>query len=154
MFEAISQNALVKKVLNFITFQEDDEQEQGYQPEAPQSQHTAAPRKTGKVLPFTNSNPMAVAVNDPKSMEDAREVADNLRSNMVVLMNISKMEKDMAKEILFFLSGVVYALNGDSKKIGDGVFLFTPHGIPIRDFEAVQAEAKPAQKSSLFIEEL
>ena len=49
----------------------------------------------------------------------------------------------MARRVVDFLSGCVYALDGDVKKIAQSAYLFCPHNMEIQgDLETLQAEVE------------
>ena len=53
-------------------------------------------------------------------------VAQNLLNNKAVVINFSRMEDSSARRIVDFITGTVYALNGEIQRIGDKIFLATP----------------------------
>ncbi|HBI02890.1 MAG TPA: cell division protein SepF [Paenibacillaceae bacterium] len=63
---------------------------------------------------------------EPRSYEEAQEIADHLRSRRGVVLNLQRVTQEQAKRIVDFLSGTVYALNGDIQKIGPGIFICVP----------------------------
>lgn len=69
---------------------------------------------------------------EPRSYGDAQDIADNLRYRRPVVMNLQRVEKDQAKRIVDFISGTVYALNGDIQKVGDHIFVCTPDHVDIQ----------------------
>lgn len=69
---------------------------------------------------------------EPRSYADAQDIADNLRQRRPVVINLQRVEKEQAKRIIDFLSGTVYALNGDIQKVGDHIFVCTPDHVDIQ----------------------
>ncbi|WP_139489935.1 cell division protein SepF [Brevibacillus dissolubilis] len=69
---------------------------------------------------------------EPRHYSDAQDIADNLRHRRPVVVNLQRVEKDQAKRIVDFLSGTVYALNGDIQKVGDHIFVCTPDHVDIQ----------------------
>jgi len=69
---------------------------------------------------------------EPRLYSDAQDIADNLRHRRPVVVNLQRVEKDQAKRIVDFLSGTVYALNGDIQKVGDHIFVCTPEHVDIQ----------------------
>ncbi|WP_126426037.1 cell division protein SepF [Brevibacillus marinus] len=69
---------------------------------------------------------------EPRSYSDAQDIADNLCQRRPVVINLQRVEKEQAKRIVDFLSGTVYALNGDIQKVGDYIFVCTPEHIDIQ----------------------
>ncbi|MEG0283576.1 MAG: cell division protein SepF [Erysipelotrichales bacterium] len=74
---------------------------------------------------FSNKTSQMV-VFEPRSYSESQGIADHLKSGRGCIINLHRVSKDQAKRIIDFLSGVVYAIEGDVQKIGDNVFLCTP----------------------------
>ena len=69
----------------------------------------------------------------PEKFSDAPQVADHLLSNRTVVLNLENTDKDTSRHLIDFLSGVVYALDGDIKKVANDTFIITPHNVSISD---------------------
>ncbi|UFJ41940.1 cell division protein SepF [Brevibacillus humidisoli] len=69
---------------------------------------------------------------EPRGYNDAQDIADNLCHRRPVVINLQRVEKDQAKRIVDFLSGTVYALNGDIQKVGEHIFVCTPEHVDIQ----------------------
>lgn len=87
-----------------------------------------------------------VIVTSPKSFENVQEIADHMRDQRAVLLNFDNTDYESARRIVDFVSGVSYALDGTMKKIGQGVFLCTPHGMEVS--YDVRSEFKGTDTSS------
>jgi len=74
---------------------------------------------------------MKVVVIEPKSFDDAQQVANSLREKKPVVINFENTEAEAAKRIIDFISGTTYALNGDIKKVGHNVFLCAPNNVNV-----------------------
>ena len=48
-----------------------------------------------------------------------------------VVINLEKLEKDVARRVIDFISGSVYALGGSIQKVSGGIFLIAPYNIDI-----------------------
>lgn len=72
-----------------------------------------------------------VIVIEPKTFDDAQQVANNLREKKPVVINFEKTEAEDAKRIIDFISGTTYALNGEIKKVGHNVFLCAPSNVNV-----------------------
>ncbi|MBM7632508.1 cell division protein SepF [Geomicrobium sediminis] len=68
---------------------------------------------------------------EPRTYEEAQDVADHLKNRRSVILNMQRIQKDQAKRIVDFLSGTVYAIGGDIQKIGGNIFLCTPDNVEI-----------------------
>ena len=102
---------------------------------------------SGQVLSMNNassvSNKQEVVLFRPNSFNDTSKAADDLRSRKAVIVNMENVDKAMARRVVDFLSGCVYALDGDVKKIAQSAYLFCPHNMDIvGDLETLQAEVE------------
>ncbi len=97
----------------------------------------------GQVLSMNNSNKQEVVLFRPGSFNDTSKAADDLRNRKAVIVNMENVDKAMARRVVDFLSGCVYALDGDVKKIAQSAYLFCPHNMDIvGDLETLQAEVE------------
>lgn len=85
--------------------------------------------RSGNVARLIPSFP-GMVVASPKRFEDAQEVADNLRAGKPVILQVEGMDGEIAKKIVHFLMGAVYALGGELHRIG-AVVLFVPAGVEV-----------------------
>jgi len=87
----------------------------------------ADPRKNkGNIVGLPSVRPTRMVLSEPRSYEDTQEMADHLRARRAVIVNLQRVRQELAVRIVDFLSGTVYALNGNISKIGPGIFLCTP----------------------------
>ena len=91
----------------------------------------------------SSANKQEVVLFRPGSFNDTSKAADDLRNRRAVIVNMENVDKAMARRVVDFLSGCVYALDGDVKKIAQSAYLFCPHNMDIvGDLEALQAEVE------------
>ena len=117
---------------------------------APAPAPAAAPVKaapatgfSGSVVSMTRSSKQEVVLFRPGSFNDTSKAADDLRSNKAVIVNMENVDKAMARRVVDFLSGCVYALDGTVNKIAQSAYLFCPHNMDvIGDLENIQAEVE------------
>ena len=74
---------------------------------------------------------MKVVVIEPKSFDDAQQVANCLREKRPVVINFENTDGDDARRIIDFISGTTYALNGEIKKVGHNVFFCAPSNVNV-----------------------
>ncbi|HVG89659.1 MAG TPA: cell division protein SepF [Gaiellales bacterium] len=67
----------------------------------------------------------------PRSFNDAQKVADSLKSEVPVIVNLQTAESDLAKRLIDFSSGLTYALDGSMQRVADRVFLLTPASVTV-----------------------
>ena len=68
---------------------------------------------------------------EPRAYSESQQIADYLKNNCAVVVKLQRVTPDQAKRIVDFLSGTLYAINGDLQKLGGGIFLCTPHTIDV-----------------------
>ena len=97
----------------------------------------------GQILSMSNGSKQEVVLFHAKAFDDAAKAADELRNRRAVILNMENVDKALTRRVVDFLSGCVYALDGQVKKIAQSTYLFCPHSMDIvGDLEALQAEAE------------
>lgn len=92
------------------------------------AEHPVPEVKSGRKLasvPATTRK-QEIVVLEPASFADAREIAETLKLKKCILLNMRKTDKELARRIVDFLSGISYAIEGQSQKVADQIYLFTP----------------------------
>ena len=125
--------------------EDEEEDEYGFPAAMPAMTTASAPSTgfTGTVLNRSVTNKQEVVLFRPGSFNDTSKAADDLRNRKAVIVNMENVDKAMARRVVDFLSGCVYALDGDVKKIAQSAYLFCPHNMDIvGDLETLQAEVE------------
>ncbi len=68
---------------------------------------------------------------EPRAYSESQQIANYLKSNNAVIVNLKRVTPDQAKRIVDFLSGTLYAIEGGLEKLGGGIFLCTPKDVPV-----------------------
>ena len=93
-------------------------EDDGYQPEPT--------GKRNKVVNINATTQLQVVLVKPERFENASEIADHLREKRTVVLNLESTNKDIARRLLDFLSGVAYAKEGKIKKVAIPTYIITP----------------------------
>lgn len=113
------------------------------QPREPESEpafqsapRAAAPRQSirreGRVVSINGgSGQMQVVLVKPERFETAAEIADHLRDRHAIVMNLETTQKDTARRLIDFVSGVAYAQDGKIKKIAANTYIITPYNVDL-----------------------
>ena len=88
-------------------------------------------RNAGKVVNIHATTQLQVVLVKPDRYENASEIADHLREKRTVVLNLEKTQKDVARRLLDFLSGVAYAQEGKIKKVALQTYIVTPYNVDI-----------------------
>jgi len=135
-------SATLEKVKAFFgmdsLFEEEEIIEERYAPRAPRQQKVAnmhdyappAPRKN-KIININTTAILDVVIVTPESFEEAQDIADNIKAKRPCVMNLELVDKAIARRIVDFLSGTVYAVDGNIQKVSNGIFLITPYNVNI-----------------------
>ena len=67
----------------------------------------------------------------PERFENASEIADHLREKRTVVLNLESTNKDIARRLIDFLSGVAYAGDGKIKKVSANTYIITPYSVDL-----------------------
>jgi cell division inhibitor SepF len=86
---------------------------------------------SNKVVNIHATTQLAVVLVKPEKFENAAEIADHLRERRTVVLNLEQTNKDVARRLVDFLSGVTYAQDGKIKKVANSTFIITPYNVDI-----------------------
>ncbi|WP_297722188.1 cell division protein SepF [Intestinimonas sp.] len=89
------------------------------------------PRRSNKVVNIHTTTQLQVVLVKPDRFENAAEIADHLREKRTVVLNLEQTNKDIARRLLDFLSGVAYANEGKIKKVAISTYIITPYNVDI-----------------------
>jgi len=137
-------------------YDDDDEFEEDYEPRAqeripapqPVTQHPRSsvhtptrassfdlderrPDRSNKVVNIHATTQLQVILVKPDKFENAAEIADHLRDKRTVVLNLESTNKDVARRLIDFLSGVAYAQDGKIKKVAVSTYIITPYNVDI-----------------------
>jgi len=79
---------------------------------------------------------------EPRAYSESQQIADHLKKRNAVVVNLKRVTPEQAKRIVDFLSGTIYAIGGDLKKIGGGIFLCTPNNVNVQGNITGETEGK------------
>jgi len=87
--------------------------------------------QTSRGYSMNGSGPFKMLVIEPKTFEECTKLVDNLKSRKPVIINLEKVETDLARKMFDFLSGATYALNGNVQRVTSNIFIFAPANVDI-----------------------
>ena len=90
-----------------------------------------AERRSNKVVNIRAATQLQVVLVKPEKFEDASSIADHLREKRTVVLNLESTNKEIARRLLDFLSGVAYANEGKIKKVAISTYIITPYNVDI-----------------------
>lgn len=135
---------LLNKVLNFVGWESDEEEEEAelnnndsetvesdIQQPAFISHSLRRQQPQNKVVSMHQSSQFKVVVMQPVKFEDAQDICEHLKNRKPVVINLEDVERDEAQRIIDFLSGSVFALDGNIQKVSNSIFLVAPSNVDL-----------------------
>jgi len=132
----------VKAFFGMDTIFEEDEIEEveapKYAPRAPRApkqvvhnDYLPPKQRNNKVININTTAMLDVVIVTPESFEEAQDIADNVKAKRPCVINLEMVDKAIARRIVDFLSGTIYAVDGNIQKVSNGIFLITPYNVNI-----------------------
>ena len=87
--------------------------------------------RRNKVVNIHATTQLKVVLVKPERFENASEIADHLKDKRTVVLNLASTNKDIARRLIDFLSGVAYAGEGKIKKVAANTYIITPYHVDI-----------------------
>ena len=87
--------------------------------------------RRNKVVNIHATTQLKVVLVKPERFENASEIADHLKDKRTVVLNLESTNKDIARRLIDFLSGVAYAGEGKIKKVSANTYIITPYHVDI-----------------------
>ena len=84
-----------------------------------------------KVVNIHATTQLKVVLVKPERFENASEIADHLKEKRTVVVSLEATNKDVARRLIDFLSGVAYAGEGKIKKVAANTYIITPYSVDI-----------------------
>ncbi len=104
-----------------------------------QASATAAPKVGGSAL--------ELKIVRPETYDAVGSIADHLINRRTVVLNLEATNKETAKRIIDFLSGVAYSIGGSIKRVATNTFVITPNNVDVTG-ETIGETTKTATKTS------
>ena len=124
---------LMNKVRNFFGIEqdEDDEEIENYdeeyeQEEGEEEEERKLFGRKNKVVNMPQTNQVKMVISQPTNFEQSEEICQYLKERKACIVNLEYVNKDVARRVVDFISGGVYALNGHIQKISNSIFLIAP----------------------------
>ncbi len=128
-----------KKLVGWFTENPDEEYEDGYDENDFEVNEVKtsifedkSSQKASDVVRALNANKDSqVVLFEPRSYSEAQDIANQLKQRRATVINLHRLQKEQAKRVIDFLTGVIFAVDGDIQQIGPKVFLCAPKNIGV-----------------------
>jgi cell division inhibitor SepF len=95
---------------------------------APSGSTRLKPQVVRPLSPTPSAKPLVVV---PTSFNQAQELADKFKGSQPVIMNLQGADRDLARRLIDFASGLCYGLGGQMEKVANQVYLLTPTNVEV-----------------------
>ncbi len=116
-------------------YEEDKDEETPEREEKPAKKRRPSsddePKKSGNIVNINATTQLEVVLVKPERFDDASGIADHLNSKRTVVLNLESTNKDIARRLVDFLSGVAYANGGQIKRVANSTFIITPYNVGV-----------------------
>jgi cell division inhibitor SepF len=135
-----------KKTMNYLGLVEEDDAFVDELPDAdpapvrqmrPQAAFDAPADAEGVVRTMPSSRPAGATATssiykaEPKRFNEAREFSDRYKQGTAVIMNLQGTEDSIARRLVDFASGLVYAHDGKIELVANRVYLLSPQDVEV-----------------------
>ena len=105
-------------------------------------------RRNNKVVNMAQAQGQAIkmVISQPTTFEQSDEICSFLKEKRSVIVNLEYVNKDVARRIVDFISGGVYALDGYIQKVSNSIFLVAPS-----NYQITNEMAREEMKSKLSV---
>ena len=87
--------------------------------------------KSDKVLNIHTTTQLQVVLVTPERFDEAPEIANHLNERRPVVLNLESTNREIARRLLDFLSGVAYANSGQIKRVANSTYIITPYDVDV-----------------------
>lgn len=83
----------------------------------------------------------------PERFDCVPQIADHLLNKRTVVLNLESTNKETARRLIDFLSGVAYSIDGQLKRIANNAYVITPSNVDVSG-EQLKERKKEAEEPS------
>lgn len=137
-------NEMFKDDENYIDEEENFAVGEEEQPETFEAK--AAPAAAPKTTGVGSSAALEMKVVKPERMDAAFGIGEHLLAKRTVVINFEDTNRETIRRILDFLGGVVFAIEGNIKKVSDATYIVTPKNVDVTADAAPQPETPKSRE--------
>ena len=97
--------------------------------------------RRSKIVSMGQTQQIRMVISQPTTFEQSEEICNFLKEKKSVIVNLEYVNKDVARRIVDFISGGVFALDGHIQKVSNSIFLIAPFNYEITN-EMAREEIK------------
>ncbi len=79
----------------------------------------------------------------PRMFDDAQQIGDRFKRDQPIILNLQGLDRDTARRLLDFASGLCYARDGEMRKVANAVYMLVPANVEVspNGHESMPAQA-------------
>ena len=97
--------------------------------------------RKNKIFAMPQAQQIKMVISQPTGFEQSEEICAFLKEKKAVIVNLEYVNKDVARRIVDFISGAVFAVDGHIQKVSNSIFLIAPSNYEINN-EMAREEIK------------
>ena len=93
-------------------------------------------KSKGSVVPLNSKSTSAdynILIVAPGDYEEAKRISEFIKDSKPVIVNLENLDVEIGRQLVDFVSGTVFGLDGTVHKIGKQIILFSPPNVDIVD---------------------
>ncbi len=127
-------SAIMSKVWNLFgmdqaendELEDEDVYDYDYDEEPAEEKKSFIKKNNSKVVSMPQNQSIRMVISQPTTFEESEEICGFLKEKKSVIVNLEYVNKDVARRIVDFISGGVYALDAHIQKVSNSIFLIAP----------------------------
>ena len=127
-------SAMMSKVWNLFgmdqaendELEDEDVYDYDYDEEPAEEKKSFIKKNNSKVVSMPQNQSIRMVISQPTTFEQSEEICGFLKEKKSVIVNLEYVNKDVARRIVDFISGGVYALDAHIQKVSNSIFLIAP----------------------------
>jgi cell division inhibitor SepF len=80
----------------------------------------------------------------PRMFDDAQQIGDRFKRDQPIILNLQGLDRDTARRLLDFASGLCYARDGEMRKVANAVYMLVPANVVVSEGEHHAVSAQDA----------
>ena len=106
-----------------------------------QPRRVSRPERQPVPMRSAASSGLELIIRQPSSFNDSQEICDLLKQERAIIINLEKVEPELAQKMMDFISGAIYALDAKIHQISGAIFCISPEKVDISgDYFAMISE--------------
>ena len=118
------------------------DEDEGYAP-APQQPEVSKEPVRSMAQSVNVNGALELKVVKPERFDSVPQIADHLLNKRTVVLNLEATNKETARRLIDFLSGVAYSIDGQMKKVAANTYVITPANVDVTGEPLKEKEDAP-----------